>query len=107
MENNSTEMMSFDVIQMFKNEVDMVQEDLVAMEFALEDYFETKIGENIIYFNASPAQLYEHNNLLLEQLIDLEQDFIKSEEFEKCAVVVKVKEVIQQKINEANNFSTD
>lgn len=102
MENNTNEMMAFDVISLFKDEVQMSEEDLYAMEFALEEYYEERIAENILYFNQSPEKLKEANGYITQELNDLNAEFVDKEMFEKCSVVTKVLTVIQSKIDEVN-----
>jgi len=94
--------MAFDVIELFKDEVEMAEEDLLAMEFALEGYYEERIAENILYFNQTREKLITANGYIIQELNDLNEGFIAKDEFEKCSVVKKVLEVIQSKINEVN-----
>ena len=95
-------MMTFDVVSLFKDEVEMAEEDLVAMEFALEEYYEDRIAENMLYLKTD-AQRIEANEQIQKELNDLTEELIQKEEYEKCSVVKKVAEVIRTKINEANN----
>jgi len=95
-------MMAFNIVDLFKDEVEMAQEDLVAMEFALEDYYSERVAENILYFNESPAQLWEANQQILKELDDMTNEFIGKEHYEKCSVVKKVEGLLKTKIEEIN-----
>ena len=97
--------MTFDIVSLFKDEVEMAQEDLVAMEFALEDYYSGRIAENVLYFNGSPAQLLEANQQILMELDTMNDEFIDKEHYEKCSVVKKVGSLLKSKIEEVNNIS--
>lgn len=103
MEINGDEVMGFDVTKLFKDEVQMAEEDLLAMEFALEEMYEEKLAENILYFNDSPEQLKEANDDVINEMLELEREFVEKDEFEKCSVVKKVRELMLTKIDEANN----
>ena len=105
MENNTNEMMAFDVIGLFKDEVQMAEEDLLAMEFALEGYYEDKLAENILYFSQTKERLIAVNGSIIYELNELNNEFIEKEQFEKCSVVKKVITVIQDKINKVNNIA--
>lgn len=95
----------FDVISMFADEVEMAEEDLLAMEFALEEFYENKIAENILYFGQTKEKLIESNAIVLEELTKLMDEFIAKDEFEKCSVVKKVTGLMKIKIDEVNSSS--
>lgn len=95
--------MSIDIVSLFKDEVSMAEEDLCAMEFALEGYYEERMAESMLYFSQSPDKLKEANGYILDELNGLNDGFIDKEEFEKCSVVKKVFTSIKLKIDEVNN----
>ena len=94
--------MGFDIISLFKDEVQMAEEDLVAMEFALEDYYSERVKENQEYYSQDQKEWNVQSALLLREIDKLNDEFIQKEEYEKCSVVKKVEGTIKKLIDEGS-----
>lgn len=65
-------------------------ESLVLFEWALEDAYAAKFDRNKEYFNERPDLLSISNDSLFHELDMMLKRFESDEEYEKCAIVLKV-----------------
>lgn len=75
--------------QLYK-ELGRDKDSLVLFEWALEDAYATKFDKNLEYFNERPDLLSISNESLFHELAMMLQRFEEDEEYEKCAIVLKV-----------------
>jgi len=82
-----------------REELVSAEEDKEIMEYALFDVYSHQLNKDLEYYSEAPAMLKHCFAIVLEDLHVMEQDYLATEEYEKCEVVLRVKNQLIEKFN--------
>ncbi len=75
------------------------EESIHLFEWVLEEHYESKIIENMDFFQERPDLRSIQNEQMLHELDVMEAYFVSKEEYEKCASIVKIRSDLKQIIS--------
>jgi hypothetical protein len=75
------------------------QESIHIFEWVVEDRYENKLSENMDYFAERPDLRSIQNEQIIHELNIMENYFITTEDYEKCAAIVKIRSELKQIIS--------
>lgn len=82
-----------------KEELVIAEEDKEIMEYALFDVYSHQLAEDLKYYNEAPTMLKHCYLAVLEDLHVMEEEYKEKEEYEKCQVILNVKNKLIEKFN--------
>ena len=82
-----------------KEELVIAEEDKEIMEYALFDVYSHQLTEDLDYYKGAPTMLKHCYLAVLDDLREMEQEYILKEEYEKCQVILNVKNRLIEKFN--------
>ncbi len=82
-----------------KEELVIAEEDKEIMEYALFDVYSHQLTEDLKYYNEAPTMLKHCHLAVLEDLHVMEEEYKEKEEYEKCQVILNVKNKLIEKFN--------
>lgn len=74
------------------------QESIHIFEWIVEDRYEKRLTENQDYFAERPDLRSIQNEQILHELDIMEKYFVSTEDYEKCASIVKIRSEIKSAI---------
>jgi hypothetical protein len=78
------------ILDHIESEVIRAESDMAIMEYALEEVYTERLQTDWEYYKGAPTMLMHCHVAVLQELYNMEMEFCDREEYEKCAVIVKV-----------------
>lgn len=75
-----------------KEHLVVAEEDKEIMEYALYDVYSHRLSKDYEYYNEAPVMLRHCHIAALDDLQEMEREYVEKEEYEKCAIIVKVRD---------------
>jgi uncharacterized protein YqgQ len=82
-----------------ESEVIRAESDMAIMEYALEEVYTERLQTDWEYYKGAPTMLMHCHVAVLQELYNMEMEFCDREEYEKCAVIVKVCNTLVKKFD--------
>ena len=74
-----------------KEELVIAEEDKEIMEYALLDVYSHQLTKDLEYYSEAPIMLKHCHLAVLEDLHVMEEEYKEKEEYEKCQVILSVR----------------
>ena len=82
-----------------REEIVSLEQDKEIMEYALLDVYSHQLTKDLEYYSEAPNMLKHCFALVLDDLHVMEQEYILKEEYEKCEVILRVRNQLIEKFN--------
>jgi hypothetical protein len=87
------------ILDHIESEVIGAESDMAIMEYALEEVYAERLQTDWEYYKGAPTMLMHCHLAVLQELYNMEMEFCYKEEYEKCAVIVKVRNTLVKKFD--------
>ena len=87
------------ILDHVESEIVRAESDMEIMEYALEDVYSDRLETDKEYYDNAPIMLMHCHVAVLQELKNLQEEFKDTQEFEKCSVILKVRETLIKKFN--------
>ena len=85
------------ILDHIESEIIEAESDMAVMEYALEEVYSERLDTDWEYYKSAPTMLMHCHVAVLQELYNMELEFCHKEEYEKCAVIVKVRNKLVEK----------
>jgi len=75
-----------------KEHLVIAEEDREIMEYALYDVYSHRLNRDLEYYSEVPVMLRYCHISVLDDLREMEREYLEKEEYEKCAIILKVRD---------------
>jgi len=79
------------ILDHIDSEIVEAESDMAVMEYALEEVYSERLETDWDYYKGAPTMLMHCHVAVMQELHNMEIEFCDREEYEKCAVIVKVR----------------
>lgn len=87
------------ILDHVESELVRAESDMEVMEYALEEVYSERLQKDWEYYHKAPTMLMHCQVAVLQELHNMELKFIETEEYEKCAVIIKVRETLVKRFD--------
>ena len=87
------------ILDHVETEVVRAESDMAVMEYPLEEVYSERLQKDFEYYHKAPTMLMHCQAAVMQELYNMELQYIETEEYEKCAVIVKVRETLIKKFD--------
>lgn len=85
------------ILDHINDEIVEAESDMAVMEYALEEVYSERLQTDWDYYKGAPTMLMHCHAAVMHELYNMEMEFCYKEEYEKCAVIVKVRNTLVKK----------
>ena len=82
------------ILDHIDSEIVDADSDMAVMEYALEEIYSNRLQTDWDYYKGAPTMLMHCHVAVLQELYNMEMEFCDKEEYEKCTVIVKVRNTL-------------
>ncbi len=85
------------ILDHINDEIVEAESGMAVMEYALEEVYSERLQTDWDYYKGAPTMLMHCHVAVMQELYNMEMEFCYKEEYEKCAVIVKVRNALVKK----------
>lgn len=87
------------ILDHVKDELVQAESDMEVMKYALEDIYSDRLDQDLEYYSEAPTMLMHCQVAVMQEMYNMELEFIETEEYEKCQVIKEVRDRLIKKYN--------